>query len=94
MCLLITLFAAVTATIVWYVQLPNYRYKISTLGFIYWGASLMWIVDAFFRITEGQPFLDMSLNDALLGLIVVVCGLLAWATILLIKSKVHHQFEN
>lgn len=54
----------------------------------------MWLVDAFFRITEGEPFLDMSLNDALLGLTVVLCGLLAWATILLIKSKVHHQFKN
>ena len=94
MCLLITLFAAVIATIVWYVQIPNYRYKICKLGFIYWGASLMWLVDAFFCIAEGEPFLDMSLNDALLGLTVVLCGLLAWAAILLIKSNVHHQFKN
>ncbi|MEA5134681.1 MAG: hypothetical protein VB035_00920 [Candidatus Fimivivens sp.] len=94
MCLLITLFAAVITTIVWYVQIPNYRYKISTLGFIYWGASLMWLIDAFFRITEGEPCLDMSLNDALLGITVVLCGLLAWATILLVKSNMYHWFKN
>lgn len=92
MCLLITLFAAVIATILWYVQIPNYR-KISTLGFIYWGASLMWLVDALFCIAEGEPFLDMSLNDALLGLTVVLCGLLAWA-ILLCKSNMYHWFKN
>ena len=94
MCLLITLFAAIIATIVWYVQIPNYRYKISTLGFIYWGASLMWLVDAFFCIAEGEPFLDMSQNDALLGITIVLCGLLAWGTILLVKSNIHHQFKN
>ena len=92
MCLLLTLFAAVITTIFWYVQTPDYRNKIGMLGLMYWGASLMWLVDAFFRITEGEPFLDMSLNDALLGLAVVLCGLLAWTTILLVKSNMHHRF--
>ena len=81
MCLLITVFAAVIATIVWYLQLPNIPYKISTLGFMYWGASLMWLVDGFFCMTEGEPFLDLSMNDTLLGFTVVISGLLAWVMI-------------
>lgn len=46
----------------------------------------MWLVDAFFCLTEGEPFLDISLNDALLGFTVVLCGLVAWVVILLLKG--------
>lgn len=83
MCLLITLLAAVTTTIVWYVQAPNNLYRVSTLCFMYWGASLMWLVDGFFCIAEGEPFLEFSSGDALLGFTVVLCGLAAWVIILL-----------
>ena len=86
MCLLITLFAAVITTIVWYLQLPNNCYKISTLVFMYWGASLMCLVDGFFCMTEGKPFFDLSLNNASLGFTIVVSGLIAWVIIFLIKG--------
>lgn len=86
MCLLITLLAAVIATVVWYVQAPNNLYKVSTLCFMYWGASIMWLVDGFFCIKEGEPFLEFSLNDALLGFTVVLCGLALWVIILLYKD--------
>lgn len=88
MCLLITVLAAVIATIVWYVKIPNSQNKISSLCLIYWGASLMWLVDAFFCLTEGEPFLDISFNDALLGFTAVLCGLAAWVVILLHKDSV------
>lgn len=86
MYLLITLLAAIIATIVWYAQMPKDTYKVSTLGFIYWGASLMWLVDGFFCIAEGEPFLEMSFKDALLGFTVVICGLIAWVITLFIKG--------
>ncbi|WMJ76848.1 MULTISPECIES: hypothetical protein [unclassified Sedimentibacter] len=86
MYLLITFFAAIIATIVWYVQMPKDPYKVSTLSFMYWGASLMWLVDGFFCIAEGEPFLEMSFKDALLGFTAVICGLIAWMTILLVKG--------
>ena len=86
MCLLITVLAAVIATIVWYVKIPKNLYNVGTLCLIYWGASLMWLVDAFFCLTEGEPFLDISLNDALLGFVVALCGLVAWVVILLLKG--------
>lgn len=86
MCLIITLFAAVIATIVWYLQLPNHFHKISTLVLMYWGAALMWIVDGFFCLIKAEPFLDFSINDTLLGFTVVISGLLAWGIILMVKS--------
>lgn len=78
MCLMITLLAAVVSTIVWYVNAPENKLKLGTLSLMYWGASLMWTVDGFFCVAEGEPFLDLSVNDALLGFVIVICGLAAW----------------
>ena len=46
--LIITLLCAVFSTFLWYKNLPNDKYKISTLCWLFWGASLMWGVDAVF----------------------------------------------
>ena len=44
MTLLITVFAAVAATLVWYNTTSDM--KLGFLALMYWGASLMWLVDA------------------------------------------------
>lgn len=85
MCLFITVLAAVIATIAWYVKIPYNPNKVGSLCLIYWGASLMWMVDAFFSLAEGEPLLNISLNDTLLGFTVVLCGLVAWIVLLLFK---------
>jgi hypothetical protein len=58
---------------------------------MYWGASLMWLIDAIFEYGElkadyftPEP-MDM-LNDLYLGLSVVALGLIIWLIILLIKD--------
>lgn len=92
MCLIITFFVAVVATIIWYLQLPGNRYKIGTLVFMFWGASLMWIVDGFFSLTKAEPFLDISINDTLLGFTVVISGLIGWVIILglhIVRSELY-----
>lgn len=86
MCLMITLFAAVFATVAWYAAAPNNSLRLGTLSLMYWGAGLMWMVDGVFAVLEGEPFLDLSTDDALLGLLVVLCGLVAWVLILLIRD--------
>ena len=91
MTLLITVFAAIAATIVWYVSAQRKTYRLGTLSLIYWGASLMWLMDFVFEYAElkdayfSQPFADI-LNDAILGISVVAIGLIAWLVILLIKD--------
>ena len=52
MTLLTTVFAAVIATVVWYKKAPNDDYRVSVLCFLYWGASIMWLVDAIFEYAE------------------------------------------
>ncbi len=91
MTLLITIFAALITTIVWYTNEQRDTYRLGTLSLIYWGASLMWLMDFVFEYAQlkadyfVQDFADI-LNDSLLGLAVVALGLIAWIIILLIKD--------
>lgn len=91
MTLLTTVFAAVISTIVWYVNAPKNQMKIGILCWMYWGASLMWLVDAIFEYVEIHekyftPSPTKMLNDLYLGLSVVALGLVIWLVILLIKD--------
>lgn len=91
MTLLITVFAAVTATIIWYKRGLEDTMKISTLCYLYWGAALMWFVDAIFEYAElGAAYftpapMDM-LNDMFLGLSVTAFGLVIWIAVLFVKD--------
>ncbi|CAM3584953.1 MULTISPECIES: hypothetical protein [Helicobacter] len=86
MCLLMTLFAAVIASICWFVSNPQKNLQLGTLSLMYWGAGLMWIVDCVFATYEGEPFLNISGDDAVLGAVVVLVGLIAWFVLLLVKN--------
>ena len=48
MTLLISVFAAVLCTVLWYRKDPGDDMKVGVLCWMYWGASLMWLVDAVF----------------------------------------------
>ncbi len=91
MTLLTTVFAAVISTVVWYKNAPKNELKVGVLCWMYWGASLMWLVDAIFEYAElGAEFFTPApadmLNDFYLGLSVVALGLVVWVVILLIKD--------
>ena len=86
MCLVLTAFAAVVTTIIWYFKAHDDDLKLGTLALMYWGAALMWLVDGFYCVAEGEPFLDLSANDALLGVVIILCGLAAWVLMLLIRD--------
>ena len=88
MTLLITVFAAVVATVKWYNRKDD-SMKLGILLFLYWGASLMWLVDAIFEYAElkAEYFTlaaEDMLNDSFLGLAVVALGLVIWIVRLLI----------
>ena len=91
MTLLTTVLAAIICTIIWYKNEEARKLKIGTLCFMYWGASLMWLVDAIFAYAEegAESFapapVDM-LNDFYLGLSVAALGLIIWLVIVLIKD--------
>ena len=86
MTLLTALFAALISTVVWYFKDGSNRMQTGTLSLMYWGASLMWLVDAVFAVIGGEAFFDISADDAVLGMIIVMFGLIAWIVMLLIAD--------
>lgn len=91
MTLLVSVFAAVISTIVWYKGLPDGQMRVGTLALIFWGASLMWLADAIFEYAElGAAYFTPApadmLNDLFLGLSVVALGLIIWLIVVLIKD--------
>ena len=91
MTLLTTVFAAIISTILWYKSAPKNEMKVGVLCWMFWGASLMWLVDAVFEYAElGAEFFTPApadmLNDFYLGLSVVALGLIVWLVVLLVKD--------
>lgn len=91
MTLLTTVFAAIISTILWYKSAPKNEMKVGVLCWMFWGASLMWLVDAVFEYAElGAEFFTPApadmLNDFYLGLSVVALGLIGWLVVLLVKD--------
>lgn len=94
MTLLISTCAAVICTIIWYTSEKARTCKIGTLTLMYWGASLMWLVDAAAEYLElkAEYFSPSSadmINDSFLGMSVVVLGLVIWCFILIVKDPAH-----
>ena len=91
MTLLITVLAAVAATIVWYNSERARALRVGVLCYLYWGASIMWVVDAVFEYAElGASYFTPApaemLNDLFLGLSATVLALVIWVVILLVKD--------
>ncbi|MBR6238716.1 MAG: hypothetical protein IKQ83_06710 [Lachnospiraceae bacterium] len=91
MTLLITVFAAVISTFIWYKKDDRKEYNRGFLCLMFWGASLMWTVDAVFEYAElgaeyFTPAFEDMINDAYLGISVVALGLIIWTVSVLIKD--------
>lgn len=91
MTLLTTVFAAIICTVIWYMNAPESKMKVGILCRMYWGASLMWFVDAIFEYSELHagyftPAPADMLNDLYLGLSVIALGLMIWLVIVLISD--------
>ena len=90
MTLLITVFAAIISTLLWY-RRTNDDMRLGTLCFMFWGASLMWLGDAIWEYAElheefFHPAPADMLNDLFLGLSVIAFAMVVWLVILLIQD--------
>lgn len=91
MTLLIAMIAAIVSTIVWYTSEKARNLKVGVLCYMYWGASIMWMVDAIAEYVElraeyFQPALNDMINDIFLGLSVVVLAMVIWIAYVLVKD--------
>ena len=91
MTLLITVLAAATTQLIWYASERARKLKIGVLCYMFWGASLMWLVDAIFEYAElgadyFTPAAGDMLNDLFLGLSVIALALVVWVIVVMIKD--------
>lgn len=91
MTLLIVVFAAIISTVVWYSSEKARELKVGILCYLYWGASLMWFVDAVAEYMELReeffnPAVTDMINDSFLGFAAVAFALVIWVVLLLIKD--------
>ena len=91
MTLLITVFVAMICSVFWYSSEKARKLKIGTLCLMYWGASLMWLVDAVVEYLEAGaeyfvPAAADMLNDGFLGPSVVAFGMIIWLAAVMIKD--------
>jgi hypothetical protein len=76
--------------VIWYRRKDD-TMKLGPLMFMFWGASLMWLVDAVFEYAELKaayftPAIEDMVNDAFLGLSVIALALVIWVVYLLVTD--------
>lgn len=91
MTLLISVFAAIICSIIWYANEKARAMRVDILCYMFWGASLMWMVDAITEYIELRaeyftPAPADMLNDTFLGLSVVAFALVVWVVYLFVKD--------
>ncbi len=87
MWLILTAFAAIITTILWYVKAPEDKYKLGTLSLAFWGATIMWLIDHILAyLTEGGEFFELNQDATMLGVSVIIFALVIWLFILLISD--------
>lgn len=87
MWLIMTALAAIITTVVWYIKAPQDKYKLGLLSLIFWGATIMWLVDHVIAyLAEGGQFFEINLDGTLLGVSVIVLALFIWLIVLLLSD--------
>ena len=94
MCLLITVVVAIVFSVLFIVSKRNasaekshgsalrkFSQPLFTTMLAFWAAAIMWSVDGIANVASGEPFFDLTKEDALLGMIVVLCGLALFAVL-------------
>lgn len=94
MTLLLTLIAAVISTVIWYVSEKARVLKCGLLCYMFWGASIMWMVDAIAEYIELRaeyftPALEDMINDSFLGMSVIVLALVIWVVSVMIADPLN-----
>ncbi|MBQ8112605.1 MAG: hypothetical protein IJ146_05295 [Kiritimatiellae bacterium] len=89
MCEIMTIIAACAFTVLYFVG--RRRGQPSKAAFtamlMFWGAALMWSVDCVAEKLSGEPLLDLSREDTILGFIIIGAGLLVYAALAVIDRQ-------
>ena len=81
MCLIMTTITAIVFTASFFVNKKkgNVNKSVFMAMLMFWAASLMWSMDGVASVLGGEGFFDLSIEDTILGAIILISGLLAFA---------------
>lgn len=96
MWLIILAFAATITTAIWYTQAENDKYQLKYLGLIFWGTTIMVLVDHVvpYLMEGGGEFFEVSLEASVLSGVMVLVGLAVWEGALLLKDPKRVIFKR
>ncbi len=89
MCLIMTIIAALVFSLAF---LKNQKKgkevkSLFTTMLMFWAAALMWSMDGIASVLGGEGFFDLSLEDGILGFIIIASGLLIFGFLSLLQKK-------
>lgn len=89
MCLIMTMLCAATYAGIYFYRKSNKvaSKSLLTLVFMHLSASLMWCVDGIASVLEGEGFFDISMEDFILGLIIVGLGLFSYGILIVLEKN-------
>lgn len=89
MCLILTIAAALVFSVAFFAGRKNRSgtKSVATVTLMFWAAALMWSVDGIASVLSGEPFFDISVEDTLLGGIIVAAGLLAFGLLTILERR-------
>lgn len=81
MCLIMTTITAIVFTASFFVNKKkgNVNKSVFMAMLMFWAASLMWSMDGVASVLGEEGFFDLSIEDTILGAIILICGLLVFA---------------
>lgn len=85
MCELMTIAAAIVFTVAYF--RGRRSSAVFTTMLMFWGAALMWSVDCVHSAMEGEGLLDLSVEDAVLGAIVLAAGLAVFGVMAFLERR-------
>ena len=89
MCLIMTYIATVIFFVLWLTkknQGINSK-SLLTTTFMFGAAGLMWSVDGIASVLEGEGFFDISMEDTILGGIILASGLAVFVVLSIIEKR-------
>ena len=89
MCEIITILTAGAFTALYFIQKKNgaVNKSVFTAMLMFWGAALMWAVDGIASVAGGEAFFDISMEDTILGAIILASGLAIFGVCALIEKR-------
>ncbi|SEQ84702.1 hypothetical protein SAMN04487977_11239 [Treponema bryantii] len=89
MCLIMTAITAIVFTASFFVNKKkgNVNKSVFMAMLMFWAASLMWSIDGVASVLGGEGFFDLSIEDTILGAIILISGLLVFAAHSLLQKR-------